>query len=139
MLIVTRLLAADDHSGLRFAGDVFDEDIEPGLLATYLAQPQNMLIAALDGDLVVGQCQAMMHTHPDQKPTLYIDNLGVAPSHQRRGIARRLVTEMFAWGKERGCVEAWVATEPDNEPARALYAALRGEPVEDFVYYSYKL
>jgi ribosomal protein S18 acetylase RimI-like enzyme len=130
-----------DEAGLlaRYDEDIFDEAVEPAYLATYLAQPQNMLIVALDGDLVVGQCQAMVHTHPDQPPTLYLDNLGVAPSHQRRGIARRLVTEMMAWGRERGCAEAWVATEPDNEPARALYAALKGEPVQDVVYYAYKL
>jgi aminoglycoside 6'-N-acetyltransferase I len=119
--------------------DVFDEAIDPGHLAVYLAQPQNMMIVAIDGDLVIGQCQAVMHTHPDQPPTLYLDNLGVAPSHRRRGIARQLVNDMMAWGKERGCGECWVATEPDNEEARALYASLKGEPVEDFVYYAYKL
>lgn len=119
--------------------DIFDEAIDPAHFATYLAQPQNLLIVALDGDLVIGQCQAVMHTHPDQPPTLYLDNLGVAPSHRRRGIARRLVTEMMAWGRERGCAEAWVATEPDNVEARALYASLKGEPVEDVVYYAYKL
>jgi aminoglycoside 6'-N-acetyltransferase I len=138
-LAIRRIDTAGASLLANVATDVFDEGIDPAYLATYLAQPQNMLIVALDGDLVVGQCQAMTHTHPDQKPTLYLDNLGVDPSYQRRGIARRLVTEMMAWGRERGCVEAWVATEPDNEPARALYAALQGEPVEDVVYYAYKL
>ncbi len=134
-----RVGPADIRLLARVDDDIFDEAIDPARLATYLAQPQNMLVVAMDGDIAVGQCQAVLHTHPDQKPTLYIDNLGVAPSHRRRGIARALVAEMMAWGRERGCAEAWVATEPDNEAARGLYASLKGDEVEDFVYYAYRL
>ena len=138
--IAVRRIGETDGTLLRNVDDdIFDEAIDPTRLAAYLAQPQNLLIVVLDGDLVIGQCQAVLHTHPDQPPTLYIDNLGVAPSHRRRGIARALVAEMMAWGRERGCAEAWVATEPDNEAARGLYASLKGDEVEDFVYYAYRL
>lgn len=138
-IVVRRVGKTEGNILANVDDDVFDDAIDPAHLAAYLAQPQNMLVVALDRDLVIGQCQAVMHTHPDQPPTLYLDNLGVAPSHRRRGIARRLVTEMMAWGKERGCAEAWVATEPDNEEARGLYASLQGEPVADVVSYAYKL
>jgi aminoglycoside 6'-N-acetyltransferase I len=45
---------------------------------------------------------------------------------------------MFALGRSLGCVEAWLATEPANGPARALYTPLAG-PVEDVVMYAFKL
>ncbi|WP_263484281.1 GNAT family N-acetyltransferase [Mesorhizobium sp. CA8] len=48
---------------------------------------------------------------------------------------------MFKIGRAHGCEEAWVGTEPDNLPARALYET-RNEPhgkAEDFVMYVYGL
>ena len=44
----------------------------------------------------------------------------------------------MAWGRENGCASAWVATELDNEGARALYAA-RGAPGEAVAYYAYDM
>lgn len=41
--------------------------------------------------------------------------------HRRRGIARRLTATLLEEGRALGCTEAWVATELDNAPARALY------------------
>jgi ribosomal protein S18 acetylase RimI-like enzyme len=80
-----------------------------------------------------------VHHHPNGRPTeLYIDELGVTPDFQRLGIARRLLDAMLALGRELGCREAWVGTEPDNAAARALYA--RGsEPAETFVMYVRRL
>jgi aminoglycoside 6'-N-acetyltransferase I len=48
---------------------------------------------------------------------------------------------MFELGREHGCQEAWVGTEPDSIAARALYEA-RKEPhgsAEEFVMYVYRL
>jgi hypothetical protein len=44
-------------------------------------------------------------------------------------------------GREAGCAEAWLGTEPDNLPARALYDGRKepAEPVETFVMYLYDL
>ena len=55
------------------------------------------------------------------------------------GHRQRLMLEMFEWGREFGCAEAWVATEFDNEAARGLYRSL--EPAEEATsaYYVYKL
>ena len=121
------------------AEEVFDHPVEAATLAAYLAQPGHHLIVALKDGLVVGQLSAVVHKHPDQRPTeLYVDEVGVSPAYQRRGIASRMMDAAFALGRELGCQEAWLATEPDNEPARALYAP-RAEPVEDVVMYVFKL
>lgn len=111
----------------RVAEDVFDERIDRGLLTAYLAAPGHaMVIARLHGE-VVGQARAIVHRHPDQAPELYVDNLGVTPAVRRQGIARRLMDALYDWGKAQGCAESWVGTEPDNDPAKSLYASYDAE------------
>jgi ribosomal protein S18 acetylase RimI-like enzyme len=106
--------------------EVFDHDIVPAQAMAYTSAPGHMMVVALDGDVVVGQIAGVIHHGIDRPSELYIDNLGVEPSHQRRGIARSLLDQLVAIGKAEGCVEAWVLTETDNEPARGLYST-RGE------------
>ncbi|RJT39691.1 GNAT family N-acetyltransferase [Mesorhizobium waimense] len=126
---------------MHVAEDVFDEPVQPDRLASYLRKSGHFMIVALADGVVVGQCAAVIHRHPDKVSELYIDEVGVAPAFQRQGIARKMLDAMFAIGREQGCEEAWVGTEPDNAAARALYET-RAEPhgpAEEFVMYVYKL
>ncbi|ESW95363.1 hypothetical protein X769_29545 [Mesorhizobium sp. LSJC268A00] len=59
-----------------------------------------MIVALADG-IVVGQCAAVIHRHPDKVSELYIDELGVSPAYQRHGIARKMLDAMFALGREQ--------------------------------------
>lgn len=136
---LTRLIPDNAALLRRVAEDVFDDAVDPERLAAYLAEPGHLLIVASEGDLVVGQCAAVVHRHIDQPTELYIDNLGVTPDLRRQGIARRLVEAMFAWGRELGCEEAWVATEPDNVEARGLYASQGDGQAAPVVMYEYEL
>jgi aminoglycoside 6'-N-acetyltransferase I len=120
------------------AEDVFDAAVDPARLAAYLAEPGHLMVVAVSAGEVVGQARGMVHRHPDEPTELYIDNLGVTSARRREGIATRLLDELVAWGRELGCEEAWVGTEPDNTPARALYAG-RGAEAEPFVMYAYEL
>lgn len=115
--ITTETAALLEH----VADDVFDGEIDPDRLAGFLAENGHLMLVALDDGLVVGQVAGVVHRHPDQPTELYLDNLGVAPSHRRQGIAARLLDEALALGREIGCEEAWVATETHNEAARSLY------------------
>ena len=123
----------------RIAEDVFDEPVRPDRLAAYLASPGHFMIVALVDGVVVGQCAAVIHRHPDKVSELYIDEVGVSPAFQRQGIARKMLDAMFALGKENGCGEAWVGTEPDNIAADGLYAARRPAEVSPFTMYLYEL
>ena len=138
---IRRLHPSDDALVMRLADDVFDEPVRLDRLAAYLASPGHFMIVAIVDQIVVGQCAAVIHRHPDKVSELYIDEVGVAPPFQRQGIARRMLDAMFEIGRAHGCEEAWVGTEPDNEPARALYETRKeshGE-AEDFVMYVYRL
>jgi ribosomal protein S18 acetylase RimI-like enzyme len=134
---IRRLFAGDDALVMQVAADVFEEPVRSDRLAAYLREPGHFMIVALADSLVVGQCAAVIHRHPDKVSELYIDEVGVSPAFQRQGIARDMLDAMFAIGREHGCEEAWVGTEPGNVAARALYESRKEPhgPAEDFVMY----
>jgi GNAT superfamily N-acetyltransferase len=92
------------------ADDVFDAAIDRERLESYLAAPGHLMILAVEAGVVVAQCAAVVHRHPDKVTELYIDELGTAASHRRQGIARQLIDAMFDWGRELGCKESWLGT-----------------------------
>jgi aminoglycoside 6'-N-acetyltransferase I len=131
-------LTADNAATLgRVATDVFDEPVDPARVAAYLREPGHHLILAVADGLVVGQCAAVIHRHPDKPTELYIDEVGVAPAWQRQGIARRMLAEMFALGRSLGCEEAWVGTETGNVAALRLYEGFGGK-AGTFVMFEYE-
>jgi ribosomal protein S18 acetylase RimI-like enzyme len=136
---IRRLGSADVALFENVAEGVFDHAIDRARLVAYLSTPGHHFIGAFTDGVMIGQLAAMVHRHPDLRPAeLYVDEVGVAPRFQRQGIARRLVDAAFALAGELGCPEIWVATEPDNLPARSLYEA-RGASAEPAVMYVYRL
>jgi ribosomal protein S18 acetylase RimI-like enzyme len=109
------------------ADDVFDDDLDDGLVERYVNSDTHMLVAAIIDGVVVGQSQGSIQHHVDGDSQLYIDNLGVAPTHQRHGTATQLLNEIIAWGRESGCRQAWIVTEPDNTAANLLYDSMGSE------------
>ncbi|HEU4557989.1 MAG TPA: GNAT family N-acetyltransferase [Longimicrobium sp.] len=139
MKIDIRLVGPSNGSVLdRVADGVFDHAIEPRWTAAFLADARHHMFVAIDHGVVVGMITAVDYVHPDKAPQLWINEVGVAPSHQRRGIARRLLDTMLAHGRTLGCTEAWLGTEDDNHAANALYRSAGSKP-EPFVLYSWKL
>ncbi|RWM71114.1 MULTISPECIES: GNAT family N-acetyltransferase [Mesorhizobium] len=139
-LEIVRLNQGDDALVMRVAEDGFDEPVRPDRLAAYLREPGHFMIFAVADGVVIGQCAAVIHRHPDKVSELYIDEVGVSPAFLRQGIATKMLDAMFELGRELGCREAWVGTEPDNIAARAVYEA-RKEPhgaAEEFVMYVFE-
>jgi aminoglycoside 6'-N-acetyltransferase I len=135
---IKQLKSGDEAILDRVAAEVFDEPIDAARLAAYLADLRHHLFVAVTNGEVVGQVAAVMVRHPDKPAELFIDEVGVAPAWRRKGIARKLLDEMLALGKALGCEEAWVGTEMDNLPARALYESY-GVPGGRFVMYTFDL
>jgi ribosomal protein S18 acetylase RimI-like enzyme len=125
--LTVRVLDAEESFVLdRVAPDVFDGPVDARWTAEFLADARHHLAVALDADLVVGMASAVHYVHPDKPPELWINEVGVAPTHAGQGIGRRLLAALLARGAALGCTAAWVLTERDNAAARRLYAAAGG-------------
>jgi len=123
-----RILQAGDASVLeRVADDVFDGPVDPHWRAEFLADQRHHLAVAIDGGVVVGMASGVHYLHPDKPPQLFINEVGVASSHQGRGIGRRVLDALLERGRTLGCSEAWVLTDESNSIARKLYAGAGGE------------
>ncbi|HET9983273.1 MAG TPA: GNAT family N-acetyltransferase [Longimicrobiales bacterium] len=139
MPLEVRLLGAGDGEVLeRVAPDVFDGPVRARWTREFLGDARHHIIVAIDDRVVVGMVTAVDYVHPDKAPQLWVNEIGVAPSHRRRGIGRRLLDAMLAHGRALGCTEAWLGTEETNEAARALYRGAGGVE-EPFILYSFDL
>jgi ribosomal protein S18 acetylase RimI-like enzyme len=125
-----RVVAAGEAALLEnVVDDVFDHPVQPDLLRVFLASPDNVLVVARVEGQVVGMASGLAYVHPDKPLSLFINEVGVSARFQGRGIGRLLLDRILIWGRDRGCAEAWVATEIGNEAARRLYESAGG--VED--------
>ena len=102
--------------------------IQVKLAKEFLADPRHHLVVAIDDGEIVGFVSGVHYVHPDKPAELFINEVGVAATHQREGIATKLLDELLGKGRTLGCREAWVATEPDNQAARRLAASCRAVP-----------
>ncbi len=128
MAVEIRLLGAQDGAVLKnVAAEVFDHELDGRWSAEFLNDPRHHLVVALDDTLVVGFASAVHYVHPDKPAELWINEVGVAPSHQRQGAARQLLEALLNLGSRLGCVQAWVLTSATNTAAVRLYEAAGGE------------
>lgn len=142
MAIDIRILRGGEEFVLgRVASDVFDDPIDLQMAKEFLNDPRHHLAVAIDDGIVVGFASAVHYVHPDKhQPELWVNEVGVSPTHQRRGIGKSLMHALFEVAREIGCVDAWLGTERDNQAAMSLYQSLGGEEVrEDTVIFSFHL
>jgi GNAT superfamily N-acetyltransferase len=142
MAIEIKLLGPQDAGVLaHVAPDVFDHPIDVGRASEFLADPRHHLAVAVEEGWVVGFVSAVHYVHPDKpRPELWINEVGVAATHRRRGLGTRLLGAVFALARGLGCAEAWVLTDRANMAAMRLYAAAGStEAPTDHVMFSFRL
>jgi len=127
MNIEIRVLGpGDDEMLTNVATGVFDHAPKAHLTAEFLSDPRHHLVVALDSGQIVGFVSAIHYVHPDKPAELWLNEVAVAPTHQNRGVGRRMLQDMFALGHRLHCRCAWVLTDRTNVPAMRLYAASVG-------------
>ncbi len=133
MSIEIRVLRRDEGTILEnVAPDVFDDPVIPQVTEQFLNDPRHHLAVAIDGNLVVGFASGVHYLHPDKPhPEFWINEVGVAPTHQAQGLGKALMRSLLAVAQSLGCAEAWVLTERNNEPAMRLYKAIGGDEAPD--------
>lgn len=122
-----RLLGTADADILANVADgVFDRPVDPALARSFLDDPRHHIAVALDGDRVVGFASAVDYVHPDKPRQMWINEVGVAPTHRNRGAGTALIDLIVAHARSIGCTEAWVLTDEDNAAANAIYRRVGG-------------
>lgn len=124
---VRRLEAGDAKEILRFA-EAFDHPIDLVATERFLSDARHHLfVGYLEGE-PAGFLSAVELFHPDRsRPELFLNEIAVVERCRRRGVARALIGYLLALVEELGCRGFYVLTEPDNEPAKALYASTGGQ------------
>lgn len=119
------LLGVEDASVFeRVAPGVFDNPVDPALAAEFLRDPRHHMAVVVEDGMLVAMASAVHYIHPDKAAQMWVNEVGTAPTHRRRGLATRLLGMLEAHAREIGCTTIWLATEADNDPARACYRKL---------------
>jgi len=125
--VETKILQAGDDAQLKnVAPDVFDNELEPRLVAEFLADPRHHIAVAIENGQVIGFASGVHYVHPDKPAELWINEVGVSPEHQGRGIGKAVMRTLLEHARQLGCREAWVLTNRSNQPAMRLYASTGG-------------
>ncbi len=119
----------------KVASGTFDHDINPLRLERYLANTANWMGVAVHEGEVVGMVMAVVHTHPDKPTELFVDEIGTADEWRRKGIARRLMQDIFDRADKEEIDEIWLGTESGNIPAQKLYEGFKHEREDAVIYY----
>ncbi len=81
------------------------------------------------GSEVVGGLTAhLIPMTKSQTSELFIYDIAVAKGHQRKGVGRRLVNELFTMALERGVLEPFVLASNEDIHALDFYRSLGGHP-----------
>ena len=124
----TRILHYSDRAILEnVVPGVFDDALDPSLVAEFLGDDRHHLAVAVDEGQVIGFASGVHYVHPDKPPELWINEVGVAADHQRRGVGKAVIRALLQHAERLGCREAWVLTDRSNQAAMRLYASTGGQ------------
>jgi ribosomal protein S18 acetylase RimI-like enzyme len=123
---VCMLTTADAAVLHRVADGVFDGPVVPALAAEFLADDRHLICVAIEDGVVVGFASAVRYVPPDKPSAMWINEVGVSPRFQRRGVGKAIKSHLLAEAETRGCREAWVLTHEGYTAARALLSSAGG-------------
>ena len=127
------------HNNVQLLGqaEVFDNPVDPGQLARFLADDGHELVFATSGKTIIGFASGSILLHPDKAPAFFVNEVDVSPAYQRQGVATALCRMLIGVARDRGCQGIWLATEEDNVAARALFGGLDARETGAIVVYDW--
>lgn len=95
---------------------------EPSYLQKILDKPSFLVFVAISNQKVVGGLTAyVLDRYDSPKPSAYIYDLAVSSDLQRRGIGKKLISSLNAYGRANGFNEVFVQAETDDLQAINFY------------------
>lgn len=114
-------LGPGDDERVRQASKLFDGPAMADATAEFLGDGRHHLLLAYETGRPVGFVSGVETTHPDKGTEMFLYELAVDDDHRRLGIGSALVDALAELARSRGCFGMWVATDEDNEAAKATY------------------
>ena len=118
-----QVIAVWQATGLRVGRTETQEGIRKKL-----ERDSDLFLVAQDGDRIVG---VVLGSYDGRRG--WINRLAVAPDHQGAGIGLRLVAEVEARLKARGCRKVNLLIVPSNAKVQGFYARL-GYGVDELIF-----
>jgi GNAT superfamily N-acetyltransferase len=115
-----------DVAEVRRFEEAFDHRVLLNETRRFLADDRHHLVLGYVDGRPAGFVSAVEVFHPDKRGELFLNEIGVVDGERRRGVARALIEELKAIGRELGCVALWVLTDEGNAPAMELYRSSGG-------------
>jgi ribosomal protein S18 acetylase RimI-like enzyme len=117
-----RLRALRDAPYAYFAALEREESLPLSYWEEWATSEDKVMLVAVEDGRWLGMAGAFVH--PEQRGTVSLWWLWVAPSARGRGLARRLVEARADWARKLGVVRLELAVAENNEAAKALYRGL---------------
>ena len=137
-----RLVTEINQASWDETNDMTDYDVAG--LAAHLDRQDTVFVAChrVDGPnrRLLGIASGRLELKPyGNERWLYVDEVDVAADQRRKGVGRAIMNRLFDIAEAAGCVEVWLGTETDNDPANALYVSLDPTERESFVGYAWEI
>lgn len=118
--------------------DDFDQPFTLESLTSFLQDGSHVYLVAHIDDQLAGALHAYVLPHPSGRIHFYIDEVDTKKQFRRKGVAKAMMQQALEIAKQHNVDEAWLGTEHDNEPAKALYNSLKPDEIENGPIYSWK-
>ena len=135
MIEVRALRSGDEGVFDHLAEGVFDHAVREEWVRAFLADPLHRIVVAIEDGVVVGFASGVGYLHPDKPVQFWINEVGTAPGHRRRGIGVRVMEGIVREARAMGCTMIWLGTEHENAAARGLYRKVGLRETEGLVMY----
>ncbi|MCW2583532.1 MAG: GCN5-related N-acetyltransferase [Klenkia sp.] len=96
--------------------------------AEVFTAPHGAFLVLVEDGVTVAGGGFMPHADPG---TAEVERVWTATGHRRRGLARRVLTELEAVAHDRGVTRLYLTTGPRQPEAKALYLAAGWTPLSD--------
>jgi ribosomal protein S18 acetylase RimI-like enzyme len=139
-MVDIRILAPGDEGLLVAAVELADEGpLTPERATAMLAEPDLVNLVAVDDGAAVGFIYGYV-LRRYEATSFFIYSVDVAPSHQRRGLAKAMLATLSEMGRSGRWDEMFVFTNAGNAPAMALYHSAGGvsPPPDDVVMFDFE-
>jgi len=127
MFSIKNLSISDLPLLMNVADNVFDNPVNENFAREFLQDPRHHIAAAISDGAIIGFASAVHYIHPDKPPELFINEVGVTPAHQNKGVGKAVLNELLHLGQSLGCVNAWGLTDRSNATANRLYKSAGGQ------------